>query len=144
MESARPQHEPELEDEGIPDHEGPLPAKVRSGDQQDGIVPPGTSPGAVDRFGTTAAEQLRGDSLSDRLATELPDAPSAGGMPDDAGQLTQEGDAEPDTEKELVAHEYEDVAGEQPEEAAMREVPEGRVPGAYDRPTDGYVEEEGS
>jgi hypothetical protein len=90
----RPQHGPGLEDEGIPDHEGPLPSRVRSGVQQEGIVPPGTDARAVDRFGTTAAEQARGDVLEQRLGEEEADEPSAAVADDDPGQLAATGDVE--------------------------------------------------
>jgi hypothetical protein len=75
------------------------------------VIPPGTDPSAVDRFGTTASEQARGEGLSERLSEERPDGGSPdGGYPDggdrdreDVGQLTQEGDAETDREAALVA-----------------------------------------
>ena len=140
MGDERPQNEVQLEDEGIPDHEGPLPSKVRSGDQQDGIVPPGTDPIAVDRFGTTAAEQARGPDLADRLEEELPDEPGPGTVLDDPGQLTAPGDAEPDDEPTLIATELEEAPAEPPEEDAIHVVDEDDVPGGVDRPTDGYEE----
>ena len=62
----------QLEHEGIPDHERPLPPKVRAGDQQDGMIPPGDEPRGADEFGTTAAEQVRGESLADLLEEEEP------------------------------------------------------------------------
>jgi hypothetical protein len=142
MSDERPGEEPQLEDEGIPDHEGPLPAKVRTGDQQDGMIPPGDRPRAADEFGTTAAEQLRGESLTARLDEEEPEDAIPPTDRDDPGQLTERGDAETDDEAELVASAFEDVPGESAEEAAVRAVREGEVPGAYDAPDDGYVEEE--
>ncbi len=138
----RPGREPQLEDEGIPDHEGPLASKVRTGDQQDGMIPPGDRPQAADDFGTTAAEQLRGESLTARLEEEEPDVPVPPAERDDPGQPTMRGDAETDEEAELVASEFDDVPGESAEEAAVRSVPEGEVPGAYDAPDDDYVDEE--
>jgi hypothetical protein len=142
MSDARPGEEPQPEDEGIPDHEGPLPSKVRTGDQQDGMIPPGDQPRGADEFGTTAAEQLRGETLTERLAEEEPNRPLPGTERDDPGQLTERGDAETDDEAELVASEFEDTAGESAEEDAVRAVPEGEVPGAYDAPDDDYVAEE--
>lgn len=140
MNDEAPQNEPQLEDEGIPDHEGPLPQKARSGDQQDGMIPPGTEPQAVDRFGTTAAEQVRGGRLSQRLEAEVPDGTDEIAR-DDPGQMTAQGDAETDDEDTLVASEFEDAAGE-PQEEAVRVVEEGAVPGAVDRPDDGSLDRE--
>jgi hypothetical protein len=142
MSDERPGEEPQLEDEGIPDHEGPLPSKVRTGDQQDGIIPPGDHPRAADEFGTTAAEQLRGETLAERLEEEEPDGPLPQTERDDPGQLTERGDTETDDEAELVASEFGDTPGESAEEDAVRAVPEGEVPGAYDAPDDDYVETE--
>lgn len=142
MSDERPAEEPQLEDEGIPDHEGPLASKARTGDQQDGMIPPGDEARGTDRFGTTAAEQLRGETLDDRLREERPDEPPPDTERDDPGQMTERGDAETDDEPELVATEYGDVPGEPAEEDAVRAVPEGQVPGAYDAPDDGYVDEE--
>jgi len=157
MSDERPGEEPQLEDEGIPDHEGPLTSKVRTGDQQDGMIPPGDRPRGANDFGTTAAEQLRGESLTERLEEEDEEALGApgpvaerddplelGGLqsPGDVGQMTERGDTETDDEAELVASEFEDFAGESAEEAAVRAVREGEVPGAYDAPDDDYVDEE--
>jgi hypothetical protein len=142
MTDERPGAEPQLEDEGIPDHEGPLPSKVRTGDQQDGMIPPGDEPRGADEFGTTAAEQLRGESLTERLDEEEPDEPMPETARVDAGQLTERGDAETDDEPDLVANEFAEVTGEPAEEDAVRVVPEGDVPGAYDAPDDDYVDEE--
>jgi hypothetical protein len=90
----RPQHGPYLEDEGIPDHEGPLPSNVRSGDQRDGIVPPGDRRASRRRFGTTAAEQTRGDVLEQRLGEEEADEPPAAVADDEPGQPATTGDVE--------------------------------------------------
>lgn len=142
MDDERPQNGPQLEDEAVPDHAGPLPSKVRSGDQREGMIPPATDPQTVDRFGTTPAEQLRGEDLSQRLSAEVPDDAEAGTVPEDPGQMTTTGDAETDDEETLVASEFEDAPGRSPEEEAVRVVDQGAVPGAYDRPDDGYLDEE--
>jgi hypothetical protein len=142
MSDRRPGEEPQLEDEGIPDHEGQPASKVRTGDQQDGKIPPGDEPRAVGDFGTTAAEQLRGETLTERLEAEERDRPLPDTGRDEPGQLTERGDSETDDEAELVATELEDTAGESAEEDAVRVVPEGDVPGAYDAPDDDYVEQE--
>lgn len=140
MDDVRPQNEPQLEDQGIPDHEGPLPSKVRTGAQREGMIPPGTDAQTVDRFGTTAAEQARGEHLSQRLEAEFPDA-DAEIVRDDPGQMTTTGDAETDDEGTLVATDFEDAPGQPPEDEAVRIVEKGAVPGATDRGDDGYLEE---
>jgi hypothetical protein len=61
-----------LDEEGIPDLEGPLPQKVATGDPQEGASPPSDRPAAAD-YGTTAREQSRPEPLDARLARELPD-----------------------------------------------------------------------
>jgi hypothetical protein len=89
----------------------------------------------------TAAEQLRGQPLGARLAEEVPDEPATNQWIE-AGQLVERGDTEEDDEDELVATELPETAGEPAEQNAVRIVPEGQVPGAYEAPDDGYVEEE--
>src|SRR4051812_49957781 len=61
-----------LDQEGIPDLEGPLPEKAATGDPQEGVAPPSERPAAED-YGVTAAEQSRGESLDRRIARELSD-----------------------------------------------------------------------
>jgi hypothetical protein len=61
-----------LDDEGVPDLEGPLPEKAATGDPQEGIAPPADHPASLD-YGTTAAEQRAGEPLDIRLSHELPD-----------------------------------------------------------------------
>src|SRR5437868_1878652 len=69
--------EPSLEDEGIPDLEGPLEAKRATGDGQEGVTPPRDRPVAATKFGTTAEEQRTREPLEMRLDQEEPD-PAAG------------------------------------------------------------------
>ena len=65
---------PSLDAEGIPDHEGPLPAKARTGDEQEGLFPPADDEYiAADEYGTTAEEQRLGEGLDAKLAREIPD-----------------------------------------------------------------------
>jgi hypothetical protein len=132
----------ELEDEGIPDLEGPLPSKAATGDAQEGVTPPGDAPLAANEFGTTAAEQARGESLSRRLSEEEPDEPLPDTERREAGQLSEQGDAEADEEAELVATEFAGSAGEPAEEDAVRVVPEDDAPGTSAAADDGYVAEE--
>jgi MFS family permease len=69
---------PSLDAEGIPDHEGPLPEKARTGDAQEGLYPPAEDGYAgADEFGTTAEEQREGESLAAKLARETPDVGDA-------------------------------------------------------------------
>ena len=83
----------------------------------------------VDSFGTTAEEQLEGESLDQELARERPDRPT------DAEAVAIVDDGPEDTEDELIGEavldrdEYEFVA---PEEAAMSV--RDRAPGATDHP----------
>lgn len=65
---------PSLDAEGIPDLEGPLPEKARTGDAQEGISPPAEDEYvAADEFGTTAREEREGEQLDAKLARENPD-----------------------------------------------------------------------
>lgn len=68
-------HDPgaEPEDEGIPDLlDDDAPEAEQASDPQRASVP-GDEPVAVERYGTTFAEQVHGDSLEDRLTEEEPD-----------------------------------------------------------------------
>jgi hypothetical protein len=65
--------QPPLDAEGIPDLEGPLPAKILTGDPQEGIYPPQDDYVAADAFGITPSEEREGESLDEKLARELPD-----------------------------------------------------------------------
>lgn len=62
-----------LDEEGIPDLEGPLPSKEETGDAQEGLAPPHDRATAALDTGTTAAEQLAGETLDERVAREEPD-----------------------------------------------------------------------
>lgn len=112
----------------------------------DGYSPP-ERPWAVERLGTTAAEQRRGESLDERLAEEAPDVtvPVGDGLGDAwdtdgelideevgaerAGQLvaTDEG-AHSDLEKDLVATDVGIDGAASAEEAAMHLIPESEQP----------------
>jgi hypothetical protein len=61
-----------LDDEGIPDLEGPLPEKAATGDPQEGVAPPSDRPASFD-YGVTDDEQERGEAISVRVAREQPD-----------------------------------------------------------------------
>jgi len=64
---------PTLDDEGIPDLEGPLPEKEATGDPQEGLMPPHDRPVAATDWGITGEEQRAGEPLDRRVAHELPD-----------------------------------------------------------------------
>jgi hypothetical protein len=64
---------PTLDDEGIPDLEGPLAEKERTGDPQEGLMPPGDRPIAATDWGITGEEQRAGEPLDRRVAHEQPD-----------------------------------------------------------------------
>ncbi|MFF3247160.1 DUF5709 domain-containing protein [Streptomyces sp. NPDC002870] len=112
----------------------------------DGYSPP-ERPWAVERVGTTAAEQRRGESLDERLAEETPDVtvPAGDGLGDAwdtdgelideevgeerAGRLVapDEG-AHSDQEKDLVANDVGIDGAASAEEAAMHLIPESEQP----------------
>jgi hypothetical protein len=64
---------PTLDDEGIPDLEGPLAEKEMTGDPQEGIMPPQDRPVAATDWGITDEEQRAGEPLDRRVAHEQPD-----------------------------------------------------------------------
>jgi hypothetical protein len=114
-----------LDQEGIPDLEGPLPAKVATGDPQEGASPPSERP-AADDYGVTAEEQGRPEPLDARLARERPDVVRADA--DDVGAIVAPEDEDvglADDDGEVVARDApDDTAGESAEEAAMHIIPE--------------------
>ncbi|HEY7107507.1 MAG TPA: hypothetical protein VH986_13955 [Acidimicrobiia bacterium] len=107
-----------LDDEGVPDLEGPLPEKERTGDPQEGASPPADRPASED-FGTTAAEQERGESISRRVEREVPDptaedgrARAGGGTFDDPVELLDEASVEGFDEEDELIGEAEDPGAE--------------------------------
>jgi hypothetical protein len=64
---------PTLDDEGVPDLEGPLPEKEATGDPQEGLMPPHDRPVAATDWGVTGEEQRAGEPLDRRVAHERPD-----------------------------------------------------------------------
>lgn len=87
-------HDPgaEPEDEGIPDLQDDSPEAELANDPQRESVP-GDEPVAVERYGTTFAEQVEGESLDERLSEEEPDVgDEAAEEPADvqAGQLSDD------------------------------------------------------
>jgi hypothetical protein len=120
------EHERTLDEEGMPDLDGPLANKAATGDGQDGLIPPNDRPRASVDFGTTAAEQRHGESLDQRVAREVPE-----GIPPerDPMQLVDREDSAADgldEEAELIADRFDADPGEllAPEEQAMHLEPE--------------------
>jgi hypothetical protein len=127
-----------FEDEGLASPDPGLAAKRITGDPQDDMPVPGETPGAVNDFGTTVAEQQEGEPLDGRLAREEPDLlETAGAMPDlseDAdnpypvdreervGRIVEtDGGAREDNEPDAVATDVgTDQGGFSAEERAMR------------------------
>jgi hypothetical protein len=113
---------PTLDDEGVPDLEGPLPAKAATGDPQEGASPPTDRPASLD-WGTTAAEQARPEPLDVRLRRELPDEPILEEAREHLTGVRMEDEdiGGFDDEKDLVAREIDvgDDVALSPEEAAM-------------------------
>lgn len=88
---------PTLDDEGIPDLEGPLAEKELTGDPQEGASPPTDRPASLD-YGVTPHEQAGGEPISVRVQREVPDV-VAGDEQDEAVRLVDD-DAEVDGEVE--------------------------------------------
>jgi hypothetical protein len=112
-----------LDQEGIPDLEGPLADKVKTGDPQEGTPPPTDRPASFD-YGVTAEEQLRPEPLDVRLAHEVPDIGQARGIADDDPvELVVPGDEDVDDvddEKDMVGRGIEPgLEGLSAEEAAV-------------------------
>jgi hypothetical protein len=110
---------PSLDEEGVPDLEGPLPAKAETGDPQEGLAPPGNRPGASADWGTVPSEEQAGEPLERRLAREVPDTP-AGDDPLRGRELV--GDelyADGEDEAVALAPETDADEGRSAEEAAM-------------------------
>jgi len=112
-----------LDQEGIPDLEGPLAEKEQTGDPQEGTPPPTDHPAALD-YGVTADEQASPEPLDARLARELPDFGDAGTIADDDPvELVVPGDEDIDDiddEKDLVGRGFEPgTEGLSAEEAAV-------------------------
>jgi hypothetical protein len=92
-----------LDEEGIPDLEGPLPEKAATGDPQEGMAPPSDHPASFD-YGVTVDEQSRPEPLDDRIARELPEEESSGSATE-AGLIVEPEDEAlglEDDEKEMV------------------------------------------
>ncbi len=134
-----------LEEEGIPELEDQPAGKVLSGETSEGLVPPRDYPLGAEEFGTTAAEDAMGETLAQRVAREVPDAPVGDGLDDDdeplAGRLVQPdlGVVDVDETAEEVGEAVPDVGGLSAEEEAMRVE---REPGGLGGGWPGYLQDE--
>ena len=120
-----------LDQEGIPDLEGPLPEKAKTGDPQEGASPPTDRPASFD-WGVTPEEESQPEPLDVRLARERPDFDDRhGAVADDEPVLIVEPQDEDlgefDDEKDLVGREVDpgDEENLSAEEAAVHVEPEG-------------------
>ena len=127
-----------LDQEGIPDLEGPLPEKVLTGDPHEGVAPPSERPAAED-YGITAEEAGRPEQLDRRIARELSDA-EVDAVTSSPGMVLvdpadEDVDVFTDLEKDEVARAVDPELGDvSAEEAAMHVAPEP----PYD-PDDSYL-----
>lgn len=142
MTSRVPEKPSESEAEGIPDPGFAHPGQLESGDTEAVMDPPRDTAVAVDEFGTTAAEQRDGESLSGRVSREQDDVLTGADQPADesagadtpfdelAGQgigrlVEPDEGARADTEADLVAEDVgTDLGGYSAEESAMHLEPE--------------------
>lgn len=115
-----------LDDEGIPDLEGPLPQKAATGDPQEGTPPPSERP-ASRSYGVTADEQARPEPLDTRLARERSDRPSRTDPEVVVVAPEDEALGLEDEEKDLVGRAVDPgMAGTSAEEAAVHPITERR------------------
>jgi hypothetical protein len=126
--------EMELQDEGIPDLEDGSPEAAWAEDPE--FMPvPRDDPGASVDFGTTAFEQSQGESLTGRLARELPDdgvdvrraadANQAGMQLEQDTSTSYDSDSGTNkTADDVEATADEPVGGQGPEEAAVHVIEE--------------------
>ena len=142
MTSRVPERPSESEAEGIPDPGFSAPGQMEAGDLDAVMEPPHDTSVAVDEFGTTAAEQRDGESLTGRLDREVPDVLASADKPADesvgadtpfderagqgVGRLVEPDEgARGDIDADMTAADVgTDLGGYSAEEAAMHEVPE--------------------
>jgi hypothetical protein len=114
-----------LDDEGVPDLEGPLPGKVATGDPQEGTSPPSDRPAAAD-YGVTAEEQCHDEPLDQRVARELLDTEAHGDDRSPVLVAPEDEELEASGEKDLVARDTDaGTGGLSAEEAAVHVFDEG-------------------
>jgi hypothetical protein len=108
----------ELDAEGIPDLEGPLPEKAATGDPQEGLSPPADRPASFD-YGVTEAEQRVPEPIDVRLRREQPDEVRDDDEPIVVVEPGDEDIGLIDDEKDLVARDAGGAGAVGPEDAAM-------------------------
>lgn len=137
----------EFEDEGVPDHEGPLSEKVDTGDPQEGMAAPADRPAHADDYGVTLDEQRTGSTIDTRLDEEQPEREpnlhpeesSADPYPSDreeaGGRVVAPDEGAPiDTEKDSVGYDAgTDTGGFSNEERSMH-IDEESQPGEEGEP----------
>lgn len=124
-----PDHRSRFEDEGIPDLQDDEPEQAWAEDPQQEPLP-AEEPIAVDDFGTTAEENVRGEPLGDRLGRERPEESEAtvvSGAPEEQpGRIVEEDEgAHQDMEKDTVAYESGPHAGGETQEEEALHVTSG-------------------
>ena len=142
MSSRIPEPPSQMEAEGIPDPGFTSDTQEVAGDNAYGMEPPHDVAIAADDFGTTAAEQRDGESLTGRLEREEPEVLDSADVPADespnadtpfeeragqgVGRLVEADEgARSDVEADLVARDAgTDLGGYSAEEAAMHIDPE--------------------
>ena len=123
----RDRHPSALEDDGIPDLIAGAEETGLSEIEDEYSITPSATPASLD-YGTTADEEIRGESLEGRIQREVPDVTAypddpetyaQGGEP--VGRIVEEDEgARTDTTKETVAFDVgADNGGFSAEEAAM-------------------------
>jgi hypothetical protein len=134
-----PEPPSEAENEGVPDTDQEAPGDALDGYGDEEVMPPRDRPLGVTRYGTTAREEIEGESLDQRIAEEEPDVLNdeatatdgddrddidpvrASGDGYDVGRLVEDDEgAGPDETPEAVAHSAGiDRGGFTAEESAM-------------------------
>src|SRR4051812_39083437 len=123
------------EDEGIPEVAQDDSPTIAANEDPEFAPLPGERPGAAADFGTTALEQSEGESLTGRLARELPDdgvdvrraadANQAGMQLEQDTSTSYDSDSGTNrTADDIEATADEPVGGEGPEEAAVHVIEE--------------------
>ena len=116
----------ELDEEGIPDLQDTV-----TSDDNEGMLPPRDYPQGAEEFGTTAAEESRGETLAQRVAREEPDfgqqgAPT-GDLEQESGRIVEPGaesGAFDDEAASIGSLVTDDASGLTAEEAAIHVVDE--------------------
>lgn len=114
----------DMEAEGLPETEDQPPG-IDIENAVEGMIPPRDRPVAANQWGTTAAEEVRGEPLADRVRREQPDVAHADERA--VGRLVAPdgGTGRDDEGTEVAEEEPDDTLGLTAEEAAMHIEPSG-------------------